>query len=136
MKIRLQKDFFEKHNNINESDLELLEIKKQLDCNKRGFIKINDIYLSYSYIVTTDENITYYVNFENGNGPYRATISELIGTISRLGGRTLNDVLDIINRHGFKHKVMQYKDNENVINFIYIFNKKYYDMFENDNELQ
>ena len=125
--IRLDEKYFKKSNKILEDELYSEKKKMENKLNGRGFIKLNGFYLSYSITLKFDNNI-YYVNLENVNGANKFKLLDLLGTISRLNNKTLNDVIDLIERYRFDYKLIKY-DN---INFIYVFNKKYKQMFDDN----
>lgn len=123
-KIKLSEEFYNKHNNKNFDKL-LAEIKKQETYKTRGFLKINGVYVSYNSFLTLD-HIGYYINCNNANGSHKYKLNDMLKTMSTMDNLTFSHFEGLVFRCKFRYTIVSYDD----INFIYVFNDKYVDMFK------
>lgn len=124
-KIMLPKEIFNKYND-DELDKKLKNFKEEeLKKANRGFMYINNVYVSYDSILILDD-IKYYINSNNANGTHKFKFGDMVKSMSRIEDLTFIDFTSLLNRCSFSYKIVKY-DN---INFIYVFNKKYEHLFD------
>lgn len=132
MKIKLPDSIVQSTKQREKMEKIASELKqKDIDiCN--GFIKINDCYIPYDYKFIIDNTI-YHINIGLARGQHRGELSGFLGACVNGKYNNYDEMIEFITIWcKFDYKLIKY-DN---INFIYVFNKKYKHMFEDNNDLE
>lgn len=114
---------------MNHEDYKILEELNKVNETKLGVILHNGYYLTYSFKLELDGNV-YYINMEIANGKYISKLKELSRAYLFKMRTDLKEYTNMLGRLKFCYKIVKYDD----INFIYVFNQKYKNQF-NDNDL-
>jgi hypothetical protein len=129
--IKIPEEIYNKNNSKDfDNMLQKLEEEKNKDSLLRGFLKINNVYVSYDSILTLD-NVEYYINSNNANGTHIFKYRDITKSMSKMQDLMFSQFEGLLDRCLFAYKIIKY-DN---INFIYVFNNKYKHMFD-DNDLE
>lgn len=113
----------EDENNFNNEIMQKIKAIKEENILK-GVKNIYGVYIPYEYKIIIND-ITYYINMCLANGKNKFGIMEICKHYKAVGFNSIDEFIIAIEMKKFAYKVINYDD----INFIYIFNDKYKQMF-------